>query len=256
MRDLHQAARSGNLELVKELIQEEGALDRRDEYEATPLDASLSSDCPECVRALLDAGANPRATSTDGYTPLHRAAIWPWTENMPSIVNMLIGAGADMEARLLTRSSERQTGCWTPLMLAAHEGPAEAVTCLLECGACVDAVDECGRTALMLAANQPTDTENKIRMLLKAGADANRTSQEGKRAYEYANEFANNLKQGHEEYGQQVQKELTENTVKMLAELGIDPEQVQLPDVRTQALDFLGRWSVILQLLSSTARVP
>ena len=78
---------------------------------------SRTADGAATVRALLAAGANPRAVDSQGVTPLHEAADAP-------TVRALIAAGADPDAR--TREDV------SPLLYRSRE---DAVLALLEAGA-------------------------------------------------------------------------------------------------------------------------
>ena len=57
--------------------------------------AARLNDDPAMITALLDAGADPRARSMGGHTPLHRAAIGKG----PAVITALLDAGADPKAR-------------------------------------------------------------------------------------------------------------------------------------------------------------
>lgn len=77
----------------------------------------------ECVRLLLEAGADTNARNGFGASPLHLAAIFERTE----IMSLLLNAGADPNSK-----TERGT---TPLMCAAYAGNTAMVSLLLEAGA-------------------------------------------------------------------------------------------------------------------------
>jgi hypothetical protein len=89
-------------------------------------EAGGHSDGAGAVRALLAAGADPRAVDLDGATPLHVAADG-------QAVRILIAAGADLNAR--TRDGI------SPLLYAGRE---DAVMALLEAGADPTVRDEQG----------------------------------------------------------------------------------------------------------------
>jgi ankyrin repeat protein len=69
------AARTGNVDAVK-LLLAHGADVRAGEgwHKQTALMYAAAANAPATVQALLDAGADIRATSDGGFTPLHYAA--------------------------------------------------------------------------------------------------------------------------------------------------------------------------------------
>ncbi|RMF42751.1 MAG: NAD(P)H-hydrate dehydratase [Planctomycetota bacterium] len=115
-----------------------------------------------------------------GDTPLH----WPCHNGHVEIVEMLLDAGADIEAE--------EIGCYggKPLHWASEHAP-EVVRLLLERGAEVDSVNAYpaspfrGITPLLFNALQKDDCAEVTRLLLDAGADANRVFQ-GRKALDIA----------------------------------------------------------------------
>lgn len=106
------------------------------------------------VRALLDAGADPRRHGDDNYTPLHRAAgLCPAT-----LVKLLIAHGADVNARAING--------YTPLIGPAFSGDVETLRMLIAAGADVNARDDAGKSILEYAARHP-DIQMELR---RAGA--------------------------------------------------------------------------------------
>ena len=162
----------------------------------TPLHWAVRHDDVATVKALLAAGANPRAENRYGVTPLSLAC----TNGNAAVVTLLLDAGADANAAL--RGGE------TALMTAARTGRLEVVKLLLARGADVNARLPQGQTALMWAAadghpavveallaggaefRKPLDSgftpmlfaaraghTDVIRALLKAGVDVNEATQ-------------------------------------------------------------------------------
>lgn len=108
------------------------------------------------VIALLEAGANPRATMDGGMTALH----WAVLSGIPHKAEVLLEKGADVNARLSDGS--------TPLMLAAEQGKVEAVQILLKAKAEVNAEDVVRQSAMRRAAK--TNQTETMRLLREAHA--------------------------------------------------------------------------------------
>jgi hypothetical protein len=92
------------------------------------------------AKRLLDEGADVNARTESGYTPLHWAAKFGYTE----AASLLLERGADVNAR-------KEDGS-TPLSFAAMEGQTETAELLIERGADVNARTESGSTPLRIAA--------------------------------------------------------------------------------------------------------
>ncbi len=113
------------------------------------------------ARALIKAGANPRAANRTGATPLFLATM----DGNAAIIELLINAGADPNEPVLTHGE-------TPLMMAARTGKVDAVKVLLDDGARINAAESLrGTTALMWAAEQ--NHASVIQLLADRGADVN-----------------------------------------------------------------------------------
>jgi ankyrin repeat protein len=113
----------------------------------------------ETVQLLLRAGANAKAASRYGVTPLSEAA----TYGSGALVEALLKAGADVN----TLTTERGE---TVLMTASRAGNTEAVKVLLEHGADANAKESFrGQNSLMWAAaeNHP----DIVKLLIAHGAD-------------------------------------------------------------------------------------
>lgn len=118
------------------------------------------------VRRLLAAGANVHSTTTNGFTPLHLAAL----DGRVQSVRALLAAGANVHR------ATTSTGM-TPLHFAAMDGHVQSVHALLAGGADVNATSFNGTTPLALAIQMPTVRYRyqmpTVRALLNAGAQAN-----------------------------------------------------------------------------------
>lgn len=112
---------------------------------------------PDCAQVLLDAGADPDASSQDPsqVKPLNSAAACRDEESALKLCTLLLGAGAD--------PSPRQQGGYTPLHQAAAHGQLQLVELLLDHDADVDATSDDGRTPQDMAlAGDHTDIVERL----------------------------------------------------------------------------------------------
>jgi ankyrin repeat protein len=112
------------------------------------------------VKAFLEAGADVNASTGDGMTALHWAALSGDAE----LASMLIVAGANVGAT-------SRIGGYTPLHLAAQVGHAGVIAPLVAAGAEVGAATATGATALMHASH--SGNADAVRILIENGADPN-----------------------------------------------------------------------------------
>lgn len=111
------------------------------------------------IQNLIDKNENINEPDEDGFTPLMIAA----EGQNPEIVNMLINAGADVNARY--KYGE------TPLMFALGWGKnQDVIKALIDGGADVNAENKKGKTPLMIATECNID-EKIINILTEAGAE-------------------------------------------------------------------------------------
>jgi ankyrin repeat protein len=126
----------------------------------TALHRAVQADEVERVRTLLAAGADARAATRLGVTPLQLAAI----NGNSTIARLLVDAGAPVDVVLPEGE--------TVLMTAARTGRPELLTLLLDRGADVNAREKWyGETALIWAAAE--NHAEAIRALVARGADPN-----------------------------------------------------------------------------------
>lgn len=166
VEDIHEAARSGDIERLESLLEEDPALiDARDEERHTPLHSAAMAGRLDAVRFLLERGADPDARNTADQSPLLYAAF----SNYVAIVEALIERGAAFDYHDARNLS--------PLLFAARQGGAEVVRLLVEKGAAFDDPGFRGRTPLHFAAmNGHTDI---VRYLAGKGADPGRIDEDG-----------------------------------------------------------------------------
>ncbi|KAJ8599995.1 hypothetical protein CTAYLR_001829 [Chrysophaeum taylorii] len=147
---------------------------RRDEPPREPvLSKAISEANFDMAVALLDAGADARATDDDGATGLMRLVATP----APSLklINRLVA-----ESGINTRKHDGATA----LVVAATFGRTLAMTQLIDQGADVSLVMTDGTTALMRAAQMGFPAA--VDILCQAGADPHATNQAGRNALDLA----------------------------------------------------------------------
>ncbi|HPX26682.1 MAG TPA: ankyrin repeat domain-containing protein, partial [Treponemataceae bacterium] len=138
----HEAAESGNIELIK-LVQDAGGNPlSRDAHGTTPFSlVILKGD--NVIKAVL--GTNSRLIDSDGNTPLHIAIE---KKADPSVLSLLLS----MNYPVNTRNREGII----PLVIAAKNGMKEHVQLLIEQGADIYLTDNSGECALSIALTKQT----------------------------------------------------------------------------------------------------
>lgn len=140
------AAREGWAELVRKHIEADPlSVYQRGWIGDSPLHWPAHNNYVEIVEMLLDAGASIEADETNCYggKPLHWAS-----EHAPGAVGLLLKRGADVNSRNIKQDSSLYG--FTPLIMNATQKDdcAEAAELLLAAGADINATDATGRTAL------------------------------------------------------------------------------------------------------------
>jgi ankyrin repeat protein len=120
----------------------------------------------EKVRLLLARGADPKAVSKFGRTPLTIAAL---SEGSAGIVRLLLAAGADVRAADGFKS--------TALHAAAGGNDIETIRQIVDAGLDVNAVNVAGFTPIMTSASQGNLAA--VKLLLAKGANVNAVSGDG-----------------------------------------------------------------------------
>jgi len=99
---LHAAALQGNLDAIRQHINANSELNKKDAYGSSPLIVAITFGKTEVAGALIEAGADMQITNNDGATPLHIAAFFCRTEIVrtlvDNIVRTLVDNGADKSA--------------------------------------------------------------------------------------------------------------------------------------------------------------
>jgi uncharacterized protein len=209
---LARAARVGHVALIELFLANGAAIDARNLYGASALYGAAENERGASVALLLAKGADPNLAGPSGVTALAAAAF----KGNGRIVDALLARGADPNVpdktgktpiayaaargfALIVRrlidagvdAKRRYGNDLTALMwVAGHEdgvgaqAAVEVATVLLGAGAPVDAADNRGRTALMIAAE--LGRAELVELLLAHGADRTIADKEGKRAIDLA----------------------------------------------------------------------
>jgi ankyrin repeat protein len=162
------AARNGNLDCVRILLEAGADIEAPGYGGLRPLHQCCNFVRENLMVELLDRGAEINATDDVGNTALH------WACRRPSlaIVKILLNRGAD--------ATVANNAGATPLHDVAVNGFAPIVKLLKEKGGDINAADKKGLTPLHLAAR--VGFVEVAEMLLKLGADPNKKDANGKTA--------------------------------------------------------------------------
>ncbi len=179
---LHDAARAGNVEWVKELVQQGKIIAMPDQNGDTPLHCAAEAGKIEAINCLIDLGANLGALNLAGYTPLMKA-------KSPEIVALLRHRGARDQVfvkpealkmvRMLVRVQQEDGN--NPLHWASRNGLVDVVKAFLAMGIDKNVRDSDNHSPLHMAANGDV-----VRVLLAAGADKEAWGRSGSRPLHFA----------------------------------------------------------------------
>lgn len=180
--ELSQAIEDGDVRIVRKMLAREPSLvNESDEYGFTPLMRAVSSmeRTPRLVKTLIDAGADVKIKTDEGYTALHMMIDVngpTGTGKMPEqFAELLVNAGADVEVR--------QHWGWTPLMRAAVEGTPDELRALVDVGGDVNGSFPSntlpeflrGPNRTSLSVHQDSKADQAFRECNKAVVDINAT---------------------------------------------------------------------------------
>ncbi len=136
---------------------------------AIPLFQAVGSGSDECVRLLLEAGADVHQRDEG-----RRTALWEaWTEG---IAKLLVQKGLNIE--------DRDWLDWTPLMSGLDD--LEKTRALVAVGANVNATHDKGYTVFMTAVGSTERNQAVLRFLVASGADPHAVSELGYNAFHAA----------------------------------------------------------------------
>lgn len=139
--------------------------------DSTPSNMVVAGDL-QALDAWLAGGGDPGVRDPMANTLLCLAA----RHGHGALVQRLIVAGADLEARGAWIGRAVMTREFTPLLLALEAGHGDVANLLLDAGARADVADETGATALTIAARS---SASLVPRLLSAGVDPDVTDEEG-----------------------------------------------------------------------------
>ena len=162
---LLEAANTGNEENVKSLLLSNASVSARDSNGRTPLHLAAKENHPKVVELLIEHGADIEARLFGDTTALYLAV----KNGHLLVVRVLIANGASFTTRVLD-----ETTTWHAATIYCQEPIVEL---MLEWGANVDALSKYQGTALLIAVERATATEdgyeNIIKLLLDHGANIN-----------------------------------------------------------------------------------
>lgn len=156
---LHNAARGGNLDWVRRLLNRGADLEARTSNGLTPLFLVTK---PETAQVLLDFGAQVDAENDTGSTPLE-GTMW---RGETKIALLLLERGANLNH--LSRDG------YTPFGCACSQGNTEAMEAMLRRGANTEQRDAYGNPPLL-----QTSSPDAIRLLARHGANLEATDANG-----------------------------------------------------------------------------
>jgi uncharacterized protein len=155
---LHDAARGGDLEKVRTLIEEGAAIDAQSERGETPLILATLAGQAEVAELLIAKGAAIDGRNAGGFTPLHAAAY----AGDVAIAELLIEHGADIN------DAQNKAGV-TPLFPAIEENHKGVAELLIANGADLGSIERHGYTALTRALFK--GNEDVVMLLRARGAE-------------------------------------------------------------------------------------
>ncbi|KAK5684750.1 hypothetical protein LTS10_002824 [Elasticomyces elasticus] len=165
---LHFAVTTGDIGLVRTLLNSRASVNIRNKRYTTPLHAAVSTWVfPAIVELLIARGACPTAQDDVGRTPLH---LIRWTgEGDGAVADYLLKHGADHSIH--TRNGDMATHC------AIRRGNWPLFRRLVDAGASVNAQGAKGRTVLHIAVKRGLST--LIEPLVKLDADVHAVDKGG-----------------------------------------------------------------------------
>ncbi|XP_053488448.1 ankyrin repeat and SOCS box protein 2b isoform X2 [Ictalurus furcatus] len=163
---LHEAAYYGQAACVKALLKvKPTSVDKRTLQEQTALLIATDGKHLECVKFLLEAGADPDISNKSKETPLYKAC----EKESIDIVRLILAFGGSV--------NQRCHRGWTALHEAVRRGNTQLCEALLQAGAAIEATNSYGITPLIEAARH--GRTKMVNYLISKGAGVNLQSCEG-----------------------------------------------------------------------------
>ena len=173
MGDLYNAAREGDLEAVRRLLDRGADVNEADDDGGTPLFIASMYGYKEVCKLLLERGANVDQAKDTGETPLYRAS----REGYADICKLLLDRGANVN-QANNRYPPREAFEDTPLIIATERNHINVCKVLLDRGANVNQASVIyGDTPLCVASME--GHADICELLLDRGANVNQADQDG-----------------------------------------------------------------------------
>jgi ankyrin repeat protein len=167
---------SGNIELVKYLVEKGIDINTKDNYGETALIKSYENDNFDILKYLIEKGLDINTKNYKGYNPLLISCMWPYFELIENLIK-------EYKADIHVTDNDGNT----PLHLVFHcEYPEiEIVEFLLDNGANINAKNNRGENVLRCACEH-YGIEDIIKLLIEKGADINMKDNKGRTALKAA----------------------------------------------------------------------
>lgn len=174
--EVQKAVECNDAHRLKQLIGSGADIDIPNRMDITPLMFAAYNGNVECVKLLLDAGADLKRRGPGGRSAVHfaiRSSIGPLSAK---VLEILVNAGADLNAT----DNDR----WSPMHSAGAAGDENSLRFLISLGTDIDPIDLHGRTPLHLCARNKR--RGTARILINNGANINRQDGFGMTPLHYA----------------------------------------------------------------------